>query len=105
MEKVLKKVEKIESYFNFADCLIKVFVCGLQGNSKEPLVSSCCQHVVGCKGCINQWLTSHTRCPHCSENATTIARFTQLRGFDDTIEVAVLITGTKEDDAADKTIA
>ena len=54
-------------------------VCRLPSNS--PVVSSCCQRVVGCGPCLNRWCYANSRCPLCSVSSTSSTRFA-LKGID-----------------------
>ena len=45
--------------------------------SFPAIVSPCCSIVIGCQGCIEQWLTSNPVCPHCRET-TIIEECTKL---------------------------
>ena len=55
--------------FNDLRQCFECLVC--KSSTKLPaLVSPCCNIVLGCEACVNQWLTANTHCMHCRVSIT-----------------------------------
>ena len=64
LDDVFMKVDKIESKFTFISVLVKALECVVcKGVMSKPMVSACCQHLVGCCVCVQRWISSNNRCP------------------------------------------
>ena len=84
-----KKLDSIEGRLsfagNFAETAKKIFecvICKLVVNS--PIVSKCCQRIIGCRSCVTIWCGTSSRCPLCSVSGQ-MDDVLQLKGFDDFI--------------------
>ena len=90
MQLVLEKLTKVEKKLAFLDELTQGFQCVIcKGTAKTPIVSPCCQRVVGCESCVNNWMGSQSqqsRCPLCSTSGAVLNKFA-LKGFDDALKV------------------
>ena len=62
--------------------------------ARQPVVSGCCQRLVGCKDCLDMWLAHSPVCPLCKGNSIITAKM-ELKGFDDLL--ALFQQGTSED--------
>jgi len=47
------------------------------------MVAKCCGRIVGCQGCVPNWLQGHASCPHC---ASPIESQFLLRGLDEVLQ-------------------
>ena len=50
--------------------------------ARAPVVSPCCQRIIGCGQCVQRWLLSSSRCPLCSVTGRMTEVF-GLKGIDD----------------------
>lgn len=94
---VLEKVTKIEKKLAFLDELAQGLSCAIcKSVATVPIISPCCQRVVGCESCINNWLVSHNRCPLCNTSDRISGRF-KLKGFDQALSVVNVINHEREE--------
>jgi len=97
MKLVLDKLTKVERKLSFLDELSQGFQCVIcKSTATTPVVSPCCQRVVGCESCVNNWVSSQSqesRCPLCSTSGGMLNRFA-LKGFNDTLKI---ILGTTQE--------
>ena len=80
-----RKVDTILRKLTFVDDIRRVFeciVCRLP--VKLPVVSPCCQRIVGCKECVSRWLETTSRCPLCSVSGCTADAF-DSKGIDELV--------------------
>lgn len=56
------------------------------------MVSSCCQRIVGCCVCVQRWISSNNRCPHCSAN-TNLGQLKELKGLEEMLTAAMVLNG------------
>ena len=61
------------------------------------LTSPCCQRVIGCESCVNNWMAANERCPLCSTEGDVQHRFT-LKGFDDTLNLLRITSKDRNDE-------
>lgn len=81
------KIARIDKRLAFLDELSQAFNCIIcKSMSVAPVVSPCCQRVIGCQSCSEQWFNTNTRCPLCSISGRAQERF-QLKGFDDVLAI------------------
>ena len=91
---ILNKLSRIETKLTFLDELSQCFQCVIcRSTATNPIVSQCCQRILGCEACVNTWVSTHSRCPHCSTSGVTSFK---LRGFDDALK---LVNGTTKEPA------
>ena len=84
---IVSKIARVDKRLTFLDELAQVFHCVIcKSMSVAPVVSPCCQRVIGCHSCAEQWFNNSTRCPLCSSTDRSQERF-QLKGFDDALAV------------------
>lgn len=97
MQLVLDKLTMVERKLSFLDELSQGFQCVIcKSTAKTPVVSPCCQRVVGCESCVNNWVSSQSqesRCPLCSTSGGMLNRFA-LKGFNDALKI---ILGTTQE--------
>ena len=55
---------------------------GQKVHSPAPLVSPCCNRIIGCRACVTTWRNTNTRCPLCSISGRMAEAF-ELKGIDD----------------------
>ena len=62
LKKLRKRFSELRQCF---ECLI------CKNSAKLPaIIAPCCNIVLGCESCVNQWLTTNPHCPHCRVNIT-----------------------------------
>ena len=87
---IIDKRTKVERKLAFLDDLSQSFQCVIcKSTAKTPVVSPCCQRVVGCESCVNNWVSSQSqqsRCPLCSTSGSMLNRFA-LKGFNDALKI------------------
>ena len=82
-----EKVSSIESKLVFLNDLEQGFHCIIgKGVANSPIVSACCQRVVGCKQRANSWYCSSTRCPLCSTEDAIRNKFV-LKGLGEMLKL------------------
>ena len=68
---------------SFLDDIKKVFECVIcRSTVSAPLVSPCCNRIIGCRACVTTWRNTNTRCPLCSISGRMAQAF-ELKGIDD----------------------
>ena len=73
---ILEKLSKIESQLGFLGELSHGLDCSIcKSVALKPVVSPCCQRVIGCEVCVSRWMNSSTRCPLCGMSDTVGSRF------------------------------
>ena len=76
LHRIEDKVDVIVKKLAFLDDFRKVFDCIIcKMPAHEPIVSVCCQRVVGCKLCVDRWCSNNPRCPLCSVTGRMKERF------------------------------
>jgi len=81
-----KKLDVIDKKLSFLENMKKVFECVIcRSTVCCPVVSTCCQRIIGCKRCVSTWRTTNLRCPLCSVSGSTDA--IELKGMDDVIAI------------------
>ncbi|KAL9952759.1 hypothetical protein ACROYT_G040054 [Oculina patagonica] len=62
--------------------ILDCFECIICKETIQPpvVVSTCCDSVIGCKGCIQIWTTNNSGCPKCRNEVDFVA--IELKGFD-----------------------
>ena len=84
MSKVIDNLDWIGNVSHFFEESFHCVIC--KEIATNPVVSSCCGRVVGCKVCIDAWVREKLNCPHCTLSSKIKDRFV-LRGFDDVLSV------------------
>ena len=87
-----RKITKVERKLSFLDELSQGFQCVICKSTAKTPVSPCCQRVVGCESCVNNWVSSQSqesRCPLCSTSGGMLNGFA-LKGFNDALKIIVL---------------
>ena len=96
LDEVFEKVDKIESKFTFISLLIKAFECVVcKAVMSKPMVSTCCQRIVGCCVCVQRWISGHNRCPHCSAD-TGLGQLKELKGLEEMLTAAKVLNGDSD---------
>ena len=62
--------------------------------AKQPVISGCCQRLVGCKDRLDMWLAHSPVCPLCKGNSIITAKM-ELKGFNNLL--TLFPQGTSED--------
>ena len=79
---IAEKISRMDKRLSFIDELAESFQCVIcKSMSSVPVVSPCCQRVIGCHSCTEHWFDSNSRCPLCSSTGRAQERF-KLKGFD-----------------------
>ena len=92
---ILEKLSKIESQLGFLGELSHSLDCSIcKSVALKPVVSPCCQRVIGCEVCVSKWLNTNTRCPLCRASDTVGSRF-PLKGFDHAITLMKAVNAEK----------
>ena len=87
LQVVIDKISRVEKRLDFLDELSQSFQCVIcQTVVKFPVVSPCCQRLLGCESCIKHWFDTKSACPLCNAAGSDMTHF-RLRGFDDAIKV------------------
>ena len=62
--------------------ILECFECIICKETIQPpvLVSTCCESVIGCEGCIETWMSNNSGCPKCRNEVDFIT--IKLKGFD-----------------------
>ena len=61
------RLDDICSKLSIIDEMKKAFECVIcRQTAKTPVVSQCCQRVIGCSKCVKRWHQQNTKCPLCS---------------------------------------
>ena len=84
LEERLGSIDKKLAFLNELGHGFDCIIC--KSSSISPVVSPCCQRVVGCQECVNSWMTSHQHCPLCSTDGVVSQRFV-LKGFTDVLSM------------------
>ncbi|XP_014675245.1 PREDICTED: uncharacterized protein LOC106815315 [Priapulus caudatus] len=63
-----------------------------KGPVQKPVVSSCCQSLLGCKACLDSWWAGSSGCPKCNSEQGREGRL-DLKGLDDIFAMLLPITG------------
>lgn len=92
MQLVLDKLTRVENKLIFLEELTQAFQCVIcKSTAKTPVVSPCCQRVVGCEVCVNTWLRTRPSCPLCSTGGTIRNKFA-LKGFEEALSIIQGVT-------------
>ena len=87
-----ERLDMIEDRFSFANTVLDVFDCIIcRAVTNKPLISLCCNRLIGCNDCVGQWLCGKGSCPLCSTKASTDS-FIELKGMDQALVEAATIT-------------
>lgn len=79
---VERDVKSINEKLQFISDIKKGFECVVcRLPCREPVVSSCCQRIIGCGECVSRWANSNSRCPLCRIETSTTTSF-HLKGID-----------------------
>lgn len=82
---------KFEKAFNFINTCAKIFDCVVCiSTCRKPIVADCCQRVVGCEACVQQWGENNNTCPHCSSE---LLHPMSLKGIDELLLIASMLEG------------
>ena len=79
----LSKLSKLS--FSLATSHGIILECVICCNTvNRPLISSCCNRIVGCKDCVETWMRHSRRpvCPHCNSRAS-LRDFREIKGLQD----------------------
>ena len=89
---IIDKLTNLEKKLEFLDELNQGLICAIcKYIALKPVVSPCCQRIIGCEICVNRWLHENApSCPFCNTTAKINDRFL-LKGFDDVITIARVI--------------
>lgn len=92
-----KKLDVIDRKLSFLENMKKVFECVIcRSTVCCPVVSTCCQRIIGCRVCVSTWRTTNQRCPLCSVSGSMDTM--ELKGIDDAIAVFRAGEDTREGD-------
>ena len=82
LEEVEKAVKDVNKKLDFVEEMRKSFECVIcRLPCKLPVVSRCCQRIVGCTVCVKRWSEANSRCPLCTVETSTASYFA-LKGID-----------------------
>ena len=59
--------------------------------ARQPVISGCCQRLVGCKNCLDMWLAHSPVCPLCKGNSIITGKV-ELKGFNDLLAFSRQVT-------------
>ena len=80
LEDIHKKLDSIDSKVSFSTNLRKALECIIcRSTVKMPVVSPCCQRIIGCKWCVERWASTKSSCPLCSARGR-LSQTIQLKG-------------------------
>ena len=85
-------VSKLEREMEFLKELGQALLCSVcKSVAKRPVVSPCCQRIVGCESCVNRWVRGDTlTCPFCNTSGSINQRFS-LKGFDEVVTLLAIV--------------
>ena len=92
MKLILDKISKLEKEMEFLKELSQALLCSVcKSVAKRPVVSPCCQRVVGCESCVNRWVRGDTStCPFCNTSGPINQRFS-LKRFDEVVTLLAVV--------------
>ena len=87
--------DKFSSFDGVVNAIKKIFECVIcQSVVNSPVISHCCQRIIGCSRCVATWRENSTR-PLCSVSGRMGDTF-QLKGFDDLTNIFRIEEGERE---------
>ena len=96
LDDVCLKVDKIDTKFIFIGALTKALECVVcKGVMTKPMISTCCQRLVGCCVCVQRWISRNNRCPHCSAD-TGMGQLKELKGLEEMLTAARVLNEDSE---------
>ena len=101
---IIEKLDFLNKNLTFVENVKKLFECVIcKSTISSPMVSSCCQRIIGCKLCVTTWRESSSRCPLCSV-VTPMSNAFELKGFDDMTFVHSTTEGTDRSTSTPATV-
>ena len=79
LDAIGKKLSVIDSVVEIGKKILECVIC--KSVVKSPVVSNCCQRIIGCRACVMSWRGTSTRCPLCSVSGRIDVL--ELKGFND----------------------
>ena len=64
--------------------------------SKRPMFSPCCNRLVGCRECVQNWLVCSNTCPLCNSHADA-SKWAEMKGMDDVLDAVGVQSGSPSD--------
>ena len=95
IQDTLTAIDKKLSFLNELGQGFQCIIC--KSLAVLPVISPCCQRVIGCESCVNNWMAANERCPLCSTEGDVQHRFT-LKGFDDTLNLLRITSNDCKDE-------
>ena len=89
-----EKLSLVDSLVDVAKKIMECVIC--KSVVQSPVVSKCCQRIIGCRACVNTWRGTSTRCPLCSI-CGRMSDLLELKGFDDV--TSLLRAGDRESES------
>ena len=87
-------LQRLEKRSMVEDEIKRAFECTIcKQVARQPVISGCCQRLVGCKNCLDMWLAHSPVCRLCKGNSIITAKV-ELKGFNDLL--ALFPQGTSE---------
>ena len=84
LDEIAQGVSNIQKVLMFMKNMQQTFQCVIcKGVVSTPVVAKCCGRIVGCQGCVTNWLQGHASCPHC---ASPIESQFLLKGLDEVLQ-------------------
>ena len=80
LDEIGKKLSVIDSVVEIGKKILECVIC--KSVVKFPVVSKCCQRIIGCRAYVMTWRGTSTRCPLCSVSGR-INDVLELKGFND----------------------
>ena len=86
VDTILAKIEKMKHGYDYIIHLGKAFECVIcKSIVKQPIFSNCCQRIIACSTCMQEWTRHSSSCPLCSSSSVNQL---QLKGIDDVLNFA-----------------
>ena len=91
---IMQERDQLQMFFNFVSSKLSFSLATSHGIILEcviccnivnrPLISSCCNRIVGCKDCVETWMRNRRRpvCPNCNSRAS-LRDFREIKGLRD----------------------
>lgn len=91
---IMQERSQLQMFFNFVSSKLSFSLATSHGIILEcviccnivnrPLISSCCNRIVGCKDCVETWMRNRRRpvCPNCNSRAS-LRNFREIKGLHD----------------------
>lgn len=90
LDRLGASLQRVENFLDFIGHLKQAFECVVcRSVSRKPVTATCCNRLVGCEDCVEQWVERNQTCPLCACGAA-VHDMVELKGFDHVLEAAAV---------------